>query len=84
MDGRDVGEIGCGRLAVAELGESRAGQAVEHRLEPRRRFRMMAAGVVRETGLVGHQQRGHAGKCRTRARARQWAARGLAAWRAAQ
>ncbi len=84
MDARDVGEIGRGRLAMSELGEGRAGQAVEHRLEPRRGFRVMAAGVVRETGLVGHQQRGHAGKCRTSARAPPMGRTGLAARRAAQ
>ncbi len=84
MDARDVGEIGRGRLAVAELGEGRARQAVEHRLEPRRGFRMMAAGVVRETGLVGHQQRGHAGKCRITALAPPMGRTGLVAKRAAQ
>ena len=48
------------------------------------RFRMMAAGVVRETSLVGHQQRGHAGKCRITALAPPMGRTGLVAKRAAQ
>ena len=47
------------RFAALQRGEFRIIERRQHRLQPGRRFRVMPAGVVVETGWVGIQKRCH-------------------------
>ena len=59
MDPQQVVDRRLRRLAPLEAGELRRRQRRQHRAQPRRRFRVMAAGIVIEAGLVGIEQGRH-------------------------
>ena len=63
MDERDLLERCPRRLAALELREGRFTQRRQYCFEPRRQFRMMRPGIVRETGFVGQKQRRHDISC---------------------